>query len=424
MGEAMVKVLLGLFLCVLSSSVAFAEGDRCKDILANGVWDYQLGVNDVHNVSAFLNWYGSTNSGKSGETKKQSLTGSAVYEGAPLSLGLSNDQTQNNEFFSKLEKLNAGYDQYDQTVINFVRTASAVIVKAWSDCMGGSGGGIKASLKFTEEPRDLILDLRYQPIDSNSTKAQVTLDVPDSVKCPSKTVTVPNVGTNVRCARKTGQPGAIILSSSTVINPDKTLRFFAALIRQNLTGKPYARCDIIEEIKNGKDVLDPAGEGMTSGDDMGGGKNSTHLSLEVPVGYRLTNVQAHCVKLDGDNPCAFVRGLTPSWTIPDRRVDANPTTDSDRVTVSLTGTKQKVIPGTDRVKHPSPLSLVYGKIFSVEFPNNALDVKLYCNASGDQRIFSMSDIQKEGDQIYLRSTQQGVTSRILNLAVAPFDLTP
>src|SRR5688572_14636411 len=93
---------LSLILLAGISSSALAE-NSCKDVLANGVWEHRLGASDTHNVSAFLNWYGSTNSGKSGETKKQSLTGGVVYGGVPVSIGLTNDREKNDEFFSKIE---------------------------------------------------------------------------------------------------------------------------------------------------------------------------------------------------------------------------------------------------------------------------------------------------------------------------------
>ena len=57
----------------------------------------------------------------------------------------------------------------------------------------------------------------------------------------------------------------------------------------------------------------------------------------------------------------------------------------------------------------------------MEFSSNALDVKLYCNANGNQRIFSLSDIQAQGDQIYLRGVRHSSTGSIMDLAVLPFD---
>jgi hypothetical protein len=421
-------IVFGLMFLLSIASSALAE-DRCKDVLANGVWEYHLGISDTHNVSAFLNWYGSTNSGRSGETKKQSLTGGVVYDGVPVSIGLSNDQQQNNEFFSKLEKLNAGYDQYDSTVVNFVKSASAVIVKAWSDCMSVSeGGGVRVSLKFTENPRDLILDLRFRPIDNNTRQARISLDLPAFIKCAvpggGRNLTIGNVGTIVRCTRANGDPGAILINSDTQVLPEKTLRFFAALIRDVLTGKPYARCDVFEDVRNGQDTLGEPEQVLTGDDFGGGGIQSRHLALEVPIGFRLANVVPHCVSLDQD-ACRFVRTFEPQnvqWTIPGRRAEFDPSTDGGRATISVTGTKQQVISGTQRIKHPLPLALAYGRNFSVEFPTSATDVKLYCNATGSQRIFSMSDLQKEGDQIYLRAVRNSSTGRIMDLAVAPFDL--
>lgn len=419
-------ISIAIFLCNLP---AHAQ-DRCKEILANGVWEYRVGMSETQYVSSFLNWYGSTTSTHSGSTKKQSLTGSAVYEGAPVSLGLSNDQTKNDEFFSKLEKLNSGYEQYDSTVVTFIKKASDVIVKAWSDCISNSPvAGVRASLRFTGNPRDLIVELSYKPINNNVPVARVKLAPPQDVRCEAPDNAagfgVATSGKSVRCTRKEGEPGAIVLSSDTVVYPDSTLSFPAALIRTNLSGRPYAVCDVFEDVRSGNDALDVPESLPNSSRDLGGGTPTASVGLEVPVGYELTNVQTHCQKLDCDNPCAFVRGLgNVVWTIPKRKAEMSVSTDSCRVSVWMSGTKQKVITGIDRRKHPSPLNLLYGRTFSVEFPSNALDVKLYCNAGGNQRIFSLSDIQKEGDQVYLRGVRQSSTGKIIDLAVAPYDLGP
>lgn len=419
------KKWLVIILAFTFYSTHVAAQDRCKDILANGVWDYQVGMNETQYVSAFLNWYGSSTASRSGTTKRQSLTGSAVYEGAPVSLGLTNDDQRNQEFLSKLEKLNSGYEQYDSATVTFVKTASSVIVKAWSDCMTNTSiSGVRASLKYTGNPKDLIVDLRYQPI-NNVPSARVKIGVPRSIKCEkaNQAISITIAGTAVRCTRSSGESGAVVLASDTVVYPDKTLNFPEALIQTNLSGKLYARCDVFEDIKNGQDTLEAPESLPDSGRDIGGGTPSTTLGLEVPPDYELTHVRTHCQKLDCDNPCAFVRGLDNIvWTIPKRKAQASVSTDSCRVTVWMSGTRQKIVTGVERKKHPNPLVLTYGKKFSVEFPTNALDVKLYCDVAGSQRIFSLSDIQREGDQIFLRATRQSSTSRIMDMAVSPFDL--
>jgi hypothetical protein len=351
-----------------------------------------------------------------------------VYGELSAELGFSNDEQKKQQFFSQLQKLNVGYDQYDSTVVDFVKRASDVVVKAWSDCMASTTAGVHASLKFTGDPHDLLLQLKYQPINEKAPTANVRIDAPANVTCslPSHNaaVSVSVVGSTVRCTRTKGTPGAIVLTSDTTIFPDSTLQFPAAFIYTDRTGKSYATCDTIEEVKNGKNALGEAERLPDSSDDIGGGKSSTSLALEAPVGYQLTNVAPHCQRLDCNNPCAFVRGNDPGnvqWTIPNRRAETHPSTNSCRVTVWLSGTKQKVVVGIDRVKNPIGLTLNYGKSFSVEFPSNALDAKLYCNASGNQRIFSLSDVQTQGDQIYLRAVRPSSTGQIMDLAVLPFD---
>ncbi|NOJ46069.1 hypothetical protein [Bradyrhizobium archetypum] len=418
---------LAAALVTVSAATAQAEDDRCKNILANGIWEYSFGQSDVQNVSAFLNWYKSTNSGSNSLSKKQTLDSGIVYDGAPVKLGLSNDRQQNDQFFSQLDTLNSGYKQYDSSVINFVKTASPVIAKAWADCMNAQGGGIHASLKFTGDPRDLLLSLAFQPIDQTQ-KAKVTLGAGQGLQCKvgnDQTVSVPsNVTTVVRCTRSNGSAGTILLTSKTKIIPDNSLPYSA--IRFPLSG-PYGTCAVVEEIKNGQDTLGPPESISTGGTDIsGGGPKSALLHLEAPDGYKLGNVQKHCQKNAGDNPCAFVIPTAEapwSWTIQDKSMDWNPSNNSDSATVWVTGSKAKIIAGFERRSNGS-VALAYGKAFSVEFPNVALDVKLLCQADGSSRIYSLSDMATKGEQVYLSGIRQNSTGRIYDLVVAPYDVGP
>lgn len=418
---------LAATLVTLSAATAHADDDRCKNVLANGIWEYSFNQSDVQNVSAFLNWYKSTNSGSSSLSKKQTLDSGIVYDGAPIKLGLSNDQQQNDQFLSQLDTLNSGYQQYNSSVVNFVKTASPVIAKAWSDCMNAQGGGIHASLKFTGDPRDLLLSLAFQPIDQTN-KAKVTLGVGQGLQCKGgndQTVSVrSNVTTVVRCTRSNGSAGTLLLTSSTKVIPDNSLPYSA--IRFGLSG-PYGTCAVVEEVRNGHDTLGPPETISTGGTDIsGGGPKSALLHLEAPDGYKLANVQKHCQKNAGDNPCAFVIPTAEApwnWTIQDKSMDWNPSNNSDSATVWVTGSKAKIVAGFDRRPNGN-IALAYGKAFAVEFPNTALDVKLLCQAGGSSTIYSLSDVSTNGEQVYLKAIRQSSTGRIFDLVVAPYDVSP
>jgi hypothetical protein len=41
----------------MSAPNAYAQADNCKDVLANGIWEYNFSDTDAHHVSAFLTWY-------------------------------------------------------------------------------------------------------------------------------------------------------------------------------------------------------------------------------------------------------------------------------------------------------------------------------------------------------------------------------
>jgi len=202
-----------------------------------------------------------------------------------------------------------------------------------------------------------------------------------------------------------------------------------AIIRVPRTGQKFADCDVIEEIKNGKDTLEAPETMADSGSGFGGGTPAplNPIVIEAPFGYVLTSVAAHCKPLGPPDSCHFVHGGDNpdiQWTIPSRRAELHPTSDGPPAFSWLTGAKQKISVGIDRNKHPVPIALYYGKNVGVEFPNNALDVKLYCNATGGQRIFSLSDIQKSGDQLYLKATRTSPTGRIMDMAVLSFELNP
>jgi hypothetical protein len=393
--------------------------DRCNDVLANGVWQYDVNETDVHNVSAFLNWY---HSGLSSVSKNKTFI---VYDGDPITLGLSNDQNHNNQFFAELDTLNSGYQQYDSHIVTFVKTASSVIIKAWSDCMSENAAGIQASLKFTGDPHDILLNLTFHPL-SLTPRAVVNVEVSRGAHCGepnNQTVSVSSaVTTIVRCTRTNDNAGTIILTSSTKVVPDNSLPYGST--RFPLSG-PYGSCAVVEELANGNDTYGPPEPISTEGVDIGGGgPRSTRLTLDATAGYKLTNPVKHCAS--NTNPCAFVVPLAEApvtWSIPDRAVNWSPSNNSDSVTVWITGTKSKIIPGFNRVPNGT-INLSYGKAFSVEFPNTALDVTLTCKANGTSRIYSLSDVSTHGEQVYLKDIRQGNTGKLYDLAVAPYDISP
>lgn len=188
----------------------------------------------------------------------------------------------------------------------------------------------------------------------------------------------------------------------------------------------YGTCDISQEIKNGKDVDGPTESISTGGTGIsGGGPTSASLHLEVPPGFRLGDVQEHCLKNVGDNPCAFVIPQpvgNPPFSIAGRPVDWTPSNNSDSATVWITASRTKVIEGFDE-KSGGSIKPQYGKTFSVAFPNVALDVKLKCEADGDSRIYSLSDMGSKGELIYISGVRESTTGKLFDLAVAPYDVS-
>jgi hypothetical protein len=280
-----------------------------------------------------------------------------------------------------------------------------VITKAWFDCMNRRG--IHASLQFTSDPHDVFVSIAFYPLDQK-TGVNVRLGVGDGLQCNGggnqNVIVLSNVATVVRCTRTSGNGGAIILTSDTLIEPSNSLSYSPVKLPREGS---YGNCNVVEEIKNGHDTEGESEPIETGGQDISGGRPvSTSLHLEVPTGYKLTNVHKICRKNAGNNPCAFVipKAEDPiTWTVQDRRVDWNPSNNSDSVTVWITGVKTKINPGFDR-RPNGTVNLSYGRTFSVEFPNTALDVKLQCQGNdGGSRIYSLSsDIGTNAEQVFAK----------------------
>ncbi len=176
-----------------------------------------------------------------------------------------------------------------------------------------------------------------------------------------------------------------------------------ALEWEKLAGKKFADCIVIETMVT--TITSPVGGRASAGCDTGGGGVK---SCSVTVGptqadYFLdTSIDVNtpwvCVKLDGDNPCAFVQA-TPILFSSDTRATRTFTTNSDRVALSQSIPQVKKESTYTFVPQP-PRTLYKGSTFAVAIRKAASSARFECTLSnGNQEIYPVLDKKNLSDEI-------------------------
>ncbi len=164
---------------------------------------------------------------------------------------------------------------------------------------------------------------------------------------------------------------------------------------EKLAARKYAECVVIETMVS--TVTTPVGGQASAGCDTGGGgvkSCSVTVGPTRPDYFLDTTIDVNtpwvCVKLNGDNPCAFVRA-TPILFSSDKQATRTFTTDSDRVALSHSIPRVKRESSYTFVPQP-PRTLYANTSFSVAIKKSASSARFECTLSaGDQEIFPVLD---------------------------------
>ncbi len=172
---------------------------------------------------------------------------------------------------------------------------------------------------------------------------------------------------------------------------------------ERLAAKKYADCVVIETMVT--TVTTPVGGRASAGCDTGGGgvKSCSVTVAPTQADYFLdttidVNTPWVCVKLDGDNPCAFVQA-TPILFSSDTRATRTFTTNSDRVALSQSIPQVKKESTYTFVPQPSK-TLYRGTTFAVAIKKTAASARFECTLSnGNQEIYPVLDRRNLSDEI-------------------------
>ena len=189
---------------------------------------------------------------------------------------------------------------------------------------------------------------------------------------------------------KTAIVGLVLFSATPVFGQ-------AGTEWERLAGKKYAECVVIETMVTS--VTTPVGGQASAGCDTGGGGVKSCPVNVVPTqpDYVLDtsmdpNTPWVCVKLDGDNPCAFVQA-TPILFSSERQASRIFTTNSDRV--ALSQSIRQLRKESSYKNEPQPPRNLYRETeFTVAIRKVANSARFECTLSnGNQEIFPVLEKQ-------------------------------
>ncbi|MER8948747.1 hypothetical protein [Mesorhizobium sp. M0184] len=168
----------------------------------------------------------------------------------------------------------------------------------------------------------------------------------------------------------------------------------SALANEALDSRKYAQCDFFVTFENR--TAEPISELAQGGCETGGGgeKNCTAEISPSRENYIIKtdadlNGPYTCIKLDGDNPCAFVRAAP--MRLQESHASRIFQTNSDRVLV-IASVPQLKISKTYEDKEQKPLTLYTGSRFAVRVLKTSASARFECKmANGDQEIFPIVD---------------------------------
>jgi hypothetical protein len=147
-----------VFLMVAVLRVETAAQDRCKEILSDGVWQYQSSTNSTQQTASFLNWFCSKTYSSYNQARDAGLSIGIPVDGLPLEIGGKYRDSQWSEYRNEMCRLDSGQYAYSSQFSVFARQASEAIVKAWEACINRTG--TQAWIATTDDPNAFALQIR------------------------------------------------------------------------------------------------------------------------------------------------------------------------------------------------------------------------------------------------------------------------
>lgn len=227
MGED--KMTLNRIVCaigfVVVTSSAYAQGDQCKDILSQGIWDKSETTSAEATDQSFMDWF--CTKSFSSETEAKSFAGSvSVPIGeVPVDFFGEYDSSKWNQYYSEACRKSEGKYKHSASFRSFKQKANAAIVGAWSKCMERQG--LNTWLETTANPNKIRFQARYVPVADTIPKAKFGLNLEDEKgpmacsapligKSPFSEILVGGSPFSVECTRNAGAECLAI--TATIVN--------------------------------------------------------------------------------------------------------------------------------------------------------------------------------------------------------------
>lgn len=369
-------------LCLFVASPSGAQSQStqidCLGVLDKGIWDISYSYKTEDRVSSFLNWLNH-------QTQRRSVTQDSLAGGGQYGLfsAYAKENHMNAEELREfISSLSTGYRRYSATTVSFERFASARITDLVETCLQ-SVGGLTVYPVHSADPKAIILKFEYRE-QVVGAQPYVNLDLPGHVTCTRTAVQLTAAGDTIRCQRQSDAPADIVIDTN-IVQKNTSVIGFSAVTRSN-DGEMYADC-----VLSRGDYIDGTGRPIQVDDPLklticiGGNHQSDTMRFTaseghwiMPETYKLTECKFNYENPQpGDNPCVFVRGPHMS-PVGRTSLSVGYTNDSHSVCVTGEVAQGRVEYKTELTEIARDIVLNYGRITSIQIPNDADEINLSC----------------------------------------------
>ncbi len=203
------------FLLMLAAAPSGAQ-DRCRDILAAGVYEFTSTNLDEREVKSWSDWFAARYSDRSGSAESQRQTLSATYGAWGGDYNSDRAKNQYRDLTHSTEEYRAGFTERQKAVRAASQTISQAVVSEWSRCM--QQVGFHASYSLTAVPQDYMIRFRYQPqiVGTPTPPISVTLEPSNNITCRTQALTIAETGDWTICSRSDDRPGYVAIRAPAV----------------------------------------------------------------------------------------------------------------------------------------------------------------------------------------------------------------
>lgn len=163
-------------LAMMASVAAGAEEDKCKAVLASGIWDIQSSSATSPFQRSFANWFCSQDFSSETDFKDRGASIGLPVEGVPLEFAGYNREKNWKSYYKSACTQPADFISQLKSSKYFTKLADSDVVNAWKDCVedgGGKSTGLRMAVYNDEAANLFRIDLSYKSSQSAPTESAV-----------------------------------------------------------------------------------------------------------------------------------------------------------------------------------------------------------------------------------------------------------